>query len=325
MSDFDFEGLDKAIKEIVESNSSNDQAKPANKLAELTHKPAKPASANTHSDTPRYLAPTRGFRGHFMDVIHPSSDATIAHKHNFALDKKAEIPSAVNNDNLPNIDSNHTEAAQSVEDEPTYSIVQNEATSKSARNIHSRLRNPKKALTQPQPKKVTAKPVTKPAEPVQSPFLPDAVVEKRPLGEIAKSNSSIKVKAVPDETRPNSDNKSNGNDRGGEGEGGDFIDQFIDELQERHQAKAASNSHPATSKPVARPYDNSQDINSDQIRESSYAVSDASHSKYRSIPAANYAPAQLGKSVNHALLWVLLFIIVVAGGAAAGIWLYLNN
>lgn len=119
MSDLDFEELDKAINELYESLDADDQelAEPVadNQNAEVAggtharHKPSDkrestnstrreevatqvPTSEATESaDSGNQSKLSAKGRGHFMDMIHPSSDAQVQHKHNFAPDRQAEL------------------------------------------------------------------------------------------------------------------------------------------------------------------------------------------------------------------------------------------
>ena len=122
MSDLDFEELDKAINELYESLDADDQelAEPVadnqnTEAAEVTsrahtrHKPdnkhesvdsvrreeivtqtSTPEATEPVDDNHQSKLPAKG-RGHFMDMIHPSSDAQVQHKHNFAPDRQAEL------------------------------------------------------------------------------------------------------------------------------------------------------------------------------------------------------------------------------------------
>lgn len=123
MSDLDFEELDKAInelyesldeddgQELVESNGSaaksestmgGEQPKSRNlSRRQISSKPGRrtrePRTELAETDDvvadevveqPRLT--TKG-RGHFMDMVHPSSDAQVQHKHNFASERQAEL------------------------------------------------------------------------------------------------------------------------------------------------------------------------------------------------------------------------------------------
>lgn len=123
MSDLDFEELDKAINELYESLDEDDGQEPVepNESAaksesamggeqpksrnlsrrQMSSKPGRRAReprtelaetddvvADEVVEQPRLT--TKG-RGHFMDMVHPSSDAQVQHKHNFASERQAEL------------------------------------------------------------------------------------------------------------------------------------------------------------------------------------------------------------------------------------------
>ena len=123
MSDLDFEELDKAINELYESLDEDDGQEPveSNESAaksestidgeqpksrnlsrrQISGKPGRRAReqrtelteaddvvADEVVEQPRLT--TKG-QGHFMDMVHPSSDAQVQHKHNFASERQAEL------------------------------------------------------------------------------------------------------------------------------------------------------------------------------------------------------------------------------------------
>ena len=122
MSDLDFEELDKAINELYESLDADDQElaesaadnqnteaaevasrahtrhKSGNKREsvdsvrreEITTQTSTSEATEPVDDNRQSKLPAKG-RGHFMDMIHPSSDAQVQHKHNFAPDRQAEL------------------------------------------------------------------------------------------------------------------------------------------------------------------------------------------------------------------------------------------
>ena len=140
---------------------------------------------------------TASGKGHFMDMVHPSSDANVQRKHNFAAQRQAEIIQAedaiattdkpveikVGAESKPESVSEVTPvvelkpAVKPVAKKPSTSSIGRRSNQFSAsRHRHS--------LAQPMPTVSTA-PVPSKAEttPYVSPFLPDAKVEKRPLGQ----------------------------------------------------------------------------------------------------------------------------------------------
>lgn len=195
MNDLNFAELDKAINALYNSLDDNKQKEPSNSGGVAT-KSERVVVNRATTKKPVNNSTTSG-KGHFMDMVHPSSDANVQRKHNFAAQRQAEIIQAedatvttdkpveikVEAEPKPEPVSEVTPAvelkstAEPVAKKPSTSSIGRRSNQFSAsRHRHS--------LAQPMPTVSTA-PVPSKAEttPYVSPFLPDAKVEKRPLGQ----------------------------------------------------------------------------------------------------------------------------------------------
>lgn len=199
MNDLNFAELDKAINALYNSLDDNKQKEPGNSGSVAT-KSERVVVNRATAKKPVNNSTTSG-KGHFMDMVHPSSDANVQRKHNFAAQRQAEIIQA--EDAIATTDKPVEikveaepkpkpmpepvpEVTPAVELKPTVEpVAKKPSTSSIGRrsNQFSASRH-RHSLAQPMPTLSTA-PVPSKAEttPYVSPFLPDAKVEKRPLGQ----------------------------------------------------------------------------------------------------------------------------------------------
>ena len=195
MNDLNFAELDKAINALYNSLDDNKQKEPDNSGGVATKSERVVVNRATAKKPVNNL--TTSGKGHFMDMVHPSSDANVQRKHNFAAQRQAEIIQA--EDAIATTDKPVeikvgaepkpepvSEVTPAVELKPTVEpVAKKPSTSSIGRrsNQFSASRH-RHSLAQPMPTVSTA-PVPPKAEttPYVSPFLPDAKVEKRPLGQ----------------------------------------------------------------------------------------------------------------------------------------------
>lgn len=308
MGDLDFDELDRAINELCETLDANgkpsDEAggefaskdenrrqsiggragdKPAEKdlvgLARLPRqKPIQDVkqplagSRAQHSVLPEATnsSPGNGGPGHFMDMIHPSSDAQIQRKHNFASERQAELdaklaieakpaesdrddtkpqgpvqiavsverddaviestakPTSIQIDDSDNVEidtktetepvsesqteaETESEAVAETGESLVRSTIKAQATTAGRRGVQYRgdNRRTRHDLAQPLP----VDPVALSASEVVSndmgvkrhdtPFLPDAKVSKRPLGQVNRRAGAAKPKAADNQSTDN--------------------------------------------------------------------------------------------------------------------------
>ena len=195
MNDLNFAELDKAINALYNSLDDNKQKEPGNSGGVAT-KSERVVVNRATAKKPVNNSTTSG-KGHFMDMVHPSSDANVQRKHNFAAQRQAEIiqaedatattdkPVEIKVEPKPKPEP-VSEVTSAVELKPTVEpVAKKPSTSSIGRrsNQFSASRH-RHSLAQPMPTVSTA-PVPSKAEatPYVSPFLPDAKVEKRPLGQ----------------------------------------------------------------------------------------------------------------------------------------------
>ena len=195
MNDLNFAELDKAINALYNSLDDNKQKEPGNSGGVAT-KSERVVVNRATAKKPVNNSTTSG-KGHFMDMVHPSSDANVQRKHNFAAQRQAEIIQA--EDAIATTDKPVeikveaepkpkpvSEVAPVVELKPTVELVAKKPSTSSIgrrSNQFSASRH-RHSLAQPMPTVSTAPvPSKADATPYVSPFLPDAKVEKRPLGQ----------------------------------------------------------------------------------------------------------------------------------------------
>ena len=195
MNDLNFAELDKAINALYNSLDDNKQKEPDNSGGVAT-KSERVVVNRATTKKPVNNSITSG-KGHFMDMVHPSSDANVQRKHNFAAQRQAEIIQAEDAiattdkpveikveaepkpEPVPEVTSavEFKSTVEPVAKKPSTSSIGRRSNQFSAsRHRHS--------LAQPMPTVSTAPvPSKADATPYVSPFLPDAKVEKRPLGQ----------------------------------------------------------------------------------------------------------------------------------------------
>lgn len=195
MNDLNFAELDKAINALYNSLDDNKQKEPSNSGGVATK--SERVVVNRATTKKSVNNSTTSGKGHFMDMVHPSSDANVQRKHNFAAQRQAEIiqaedatattnkPVEIKVEAEPKSKS-VSEVTPAVEPKPAVEpVAKKPSTSSVGRrsNQFSASRH-RHSLAQPMPT-VSTTPVPPKVEttPYVSPFLPDAKVEKRPLGQ----------------------------------------------------------------------------------------------------------------------------------------------
>ncbi len=153
MHDIDFDELDKAVHSAISAGGKD--AKPEH--AELLETGADEEVAEEHARMKKVSPAVRRSSGRFMDVVHPSSDMRTKGKKAKPVVKKAE-PEKVEPAETP-------EPVEKTEPKP-------EKHDKHAAAFHEHKTH----------KKGHKKDADDDEAPLESPFLPDTKVEKRPLG-----------------------------------------------------------------------------------------------------------------------------------------------
>ena len=150
MADFDFEELDKAVTETLSDNNKKEgdsapAPSPAMHRASAGNGHSDQQQARPHFEAAPTTRQTPSSGGRFMDMIHPSSDMR-SHS-----SSKSRFRPPVSYSQPSNGQQNNTDAADEV------SVVQNQPIINNNASLSEQ-------------------------KPLESPFLPDAKVEKRPLG-----------------------------------------------------------------------------------------------------------------------------------------------
>jgi len=165
MSDFDFDELDKAVA----GATSPDTAEEVVVAEPPTEQPStEPASQPQVTDTPRAVPAARRSSGRFMDVVHPSSDmrtrtspAVVEPKPSLNTEKTSFVPPVIKAEE---------DASQEPIDEVEEAFKQAEDGT-----------------------------VGEWSKPLETPFLADAKVEKRPLGGVGPEPSLVLLEAPEEE------------------------------------------------------------------------------------------------------------------------------
>ncbi len=158
----DFAALDAAADDIA---SSGEPAQPS-PLATPTSETSAPKPESAPSEATGSM---RRFRGQFMDMVHPSSDVKNTEKHNLA--RRSNNPFAP-----PSSDQATAPPDAEKPGEPTESS------------------NSTSSVSKPVDEEVE-KPAEVEEDAYKSPFLPDAKVEKRPLG-ISSSDANVDLLSI---------------------------------------------------------------------------------------------------------------------------------
>jgi len=169
MSDSIFDDLDKTVDDLVADGNGSQSADDNNISAESAR--PKTTDLNTESSKSQNMIatnkpPQRHFRGQFMDMIHPSGDVAVSNKSNDAVER---LNDAIRNSKQPPDE----DGAKNPED-PAADAVENSLDIEISNDDD----NP---TEEPSQEKLAEE---RPDDAYTSPFLPDAKVEKRPLGMI---------------------------------------------------------------------------------------------------------------------------------------------
>lgn len=162
MADFDFDELDRAVNNALGGETPRQKTTPVTPTPTPT-----PTEETSQPETTASASPAPAVRrssGRFMDVVHPSSD--MRHKTNDlpAQERAAPIP-----------------------------VAESDAPA-----IQPAVKTAEPAVTIPEPKDPFAFEGEDWAKPLESPFIPNAVVEKRPLGGDIQSTSDYDRAETPE-------------------------------------------------------------------------------------------------------------------------------
>lgn len=197
MSDIDFDELDKAVSSIMSSKTVGStsvadapvEEPPVQETAPETAAASESPAAGSEA-RPSSAAPLAKRRGRFMDVVHPSSDmksATPAKPQSREGVMIALPASPVNDPTSSTVSQPAAEVAQTVEEKSA-----DETGWPDPLELQSPA-EPTEDKEGESPADSAADAVTSGAssEPLSSPFLPDAKVDKRPLGGTPDINSKL--------------------------------------------------------------------------------------------------------------------------------------
>ena len=213
MTEFDFDELDKAVNDLMATAAPKGRT-PGDDLADkvLTipasqspaPAPVVPATTSTTSAV-QQPSPAIKRRGQFMDIVHPSQD----------MNPKPKAPSRQGVTIQPDVSL----AASSPVSEPivTTPVPESEGVATAPENTPVAMPDPIDMIQQPtapatagaSEASVASEQVAPEVEPLSSPFLADAKVEKRPLGSpavastpedgVASNETSVQSTTLPEE------------------------------------------------------------------------------------------------------------------------------
>lgn len=358
MADLDFEELDRAINELYES-VDDDVERPAEEpvrpepatesIAE--HKTAaKPArrpkkSIDMVARPAKTASPKAAAGGHFMDMVNPSGDVTLQHKPNYAAERQAKIKivPTVEEDEEPAKPTKIAVVAPEPVDKPdapakatpapakpaaTPTVRQQEAavTGRRARQFDQPAKRHKPLASMP----VTdLRPISKEdieaakTDPYQVPFLPDAHVEKRPLGQLTRGSARPSDKTPRDRSDEDHDELDRLNELDDLVKLDDDQKSVEQPGRRRSQVKAKSTAtdreKPEADEPEFQPSRQGKMIKPSKRdkrqSETKYAVAHATRNY-------GYEPRKDHSKGLNILKWIVIFILVVLAGGLAGIGLY---
>lgn len=339
MTELDFDELDKAVNDLMASTSSSpgqDSGSSVTQPTESTPAPAVKSStepevtkteatsvAANSSPAPSLVAPAPpvASRGRYMDVIRPSA-ATAS-------------PSASSSTSREGVQINPPaagaeETAKELAPQPE-SVVADQVESSNDSSSDISIDTPAETPAETEPVDGAAE------EPIASPFLPDAQVEKRPLGApvAADSETISEANSVTEPSTANADDSSV--EQTPEGETSDLgnsspIDSLPEELHEDIRAVEADNTHSkydendtvAAPEPAVQP-----EVVSEIPQQYTEQPSTGDQTNGAIYDTANYHQALTGTTVKKKpsalkwILWVAILLVVGATGGAA--WFYFTT
>lgn len=152
MTDFDFDELDKAVNGALTAPADSDSGDSNNVIVSRETVPQRPAAPAV-----------RRSAGRFMDMVHPASD--MRSNRSSVAPRPTETPAPAPNETVSPVTPPSISTPEPVPAPPVSSMEFEEIADTSARDTQlSEIELPEQQ------------------KPLESPFLPDAKVEKRPLG-----------------------------------------------------------------------------------------------------------------------------------------------
>jgi hypothetical protein len=329
--ELDFEELDAAVNDLLNNNDSDDEAARAKIVAVASQKHEKTAKSEKSEETEIIEKPAeaeksaRHFRGQFMDMVHPSSDVSVANKPNHAADlkpnvKKSESPVAeeeLADEFAETPDQEQKLAAVFAPDDVSIEELEVDAN---VANVDVAT----EAEPEIKPETETRVETGKPADAYESPFLPAAKVEKRPLG---TPTSVAKFLGQPEMPLLAADD-------GGKGEPepelseSNFITAFIEEMKTAPKPAEKTDHLPRENAERAPARDTRAAIANTMImpqyKTSETAKISAPSSPYAAAAAESNQPVKKAKHFP-VIGWILIYLLLAVAGAALGAWLYLSG
>lgn len=339
MTELDFDELDKAVNDLMASTSSSSGqgsgssvAQPTGStLAPVVESSTEPEVAKTEatsvaansSPAPSLVAPAQpvASRGRYMDVIRPSAATASPSASSSTSREGVQI-------NPPAVDVEET--AKELVSQPESAIVDHVESSNDSSSDTS--------IDTPADTPVETEPVDEVAEePLASPFLPDAQVEKRPLGApvAADSETISDADSVTEPSTASADDSSA--EQTPEGETSDLgnsspIESLPEELHEAVRAVEADNTHSKydendtaiVPEPAVQP-----EVVSEIPQQYTEQPSTGDQTNGAIYDTANYHQALTGTAVKKKpsalkwILWVAILLVVGATGGAA--WFYFTT
>lgn len=345
--DINFQDLDAAVAELL--NDSHDDAAASHgrdeivssekaEVREQWHLPresenklaadkAKNFAKNEKTAAVPAARHQAGRRGHFMDIVHPSSDATLAKKPNHASAANSHIAHAERiAERLAETESAETaEMVSHREQTPVDDRRATESPEIAPKNLANNSTTPK------------------PVE--QSPFLADVKVDKTPLGATKPTGAA----PVTEELLPVDENPStNPVDPKPETELSEdnFISRFLADIADKSAAsKPTVTDSKISSKPTPRAvHDDLDHLSRDNTEQAPIADRRAKldssmiRPQYSSSETAQIAEAptpfravvanenaDIAKPKRHVVAWILFFIFLLAIGFCLGAWWWLTH
>lgn len=371
MSDLDFEELDRAINDLYESLDDDEpaaepDAAPTQSVESAHHRPlprnnepkqtpsiARTAAPLAARRVPRTAAKASATRrtiaiggaepaattvvaaqrnkGHFMDMVHPSSDAMVQHKHNFAAERQARVhkpapevtnvivnkpkTSKINVDRAADADSS-VDAKPPVPHRGVISGHRRPMTIRRTTLTSNANQRSRHDLVQPLPRPTVSQRSTTMAESAtithdyhEVPFLPDAKVIKRPLGGGQAVAGPISQAVIPDAKQPT---KSAASRR---------IGIAVHESTSSTQSDSTERHGDRSTRLAGeQPRDRRDDVN--RRHRERMGDADQPANKLDRPGYSDYRPAKPRHTSWRLLLWALAFVGIVGAGVLIGLIFY---
>lgn len=349
--DFDFEDLDRAVSDLLDDKNDDKQAsKDRNEVvaaekSEVREKWNLPRKSDGLSDSPENKVPDHMVRSHgrFMDMVHPSSDATLTKKQNYAkLRQASEVERAAKIARELAATTNEEKIDDAVNPSEDFieKIREPEDLKSRSKSVFSRKFRGDKSETLvrvPAADKISGDIKTSAAQSddisrnddkskSESPFLTGVKVDKQPLGS-ARPTSQTLENVQPEEKLLQPSESDLGTEL--ELTEDNFITGFLGEIKKEAESdnQKTSLDHLSRNNAEGAPKDDLRAALDNSMIMPQYHTSDNAQITESPAPFSNSRSdlISIEKPKHHIFLWIFVFVVVLALGFCAGGAIYLMS